>query len=129
MFEIVRYTPDKADEWNQFVAQSKNGTFLFDRGYMDYHSDRFHDHSLMFYRDGRLLAVLPAHADGDTLCTHRGLTYGGLLMSEQLTITETMMLFREMNDMLRTEGFPPGAGCRPDRFREGHFLRFPGRCL
>ena len=87
------------------MAESKNGTFLFDRGYMDYHSDRFHDHSLMFYRDGRLLAVLPAHDDGDTLHTHRGLTYGGLLMSPQLTIAETMTLFREMNDMLRAEGF------------------------
>lgn len=104
-YEIVRYTAAKADEWNRFVAESKNGTFLFDRGYMDYHSDRFHDHSLMFYRDGRLLAVLPAHADGDTLHTHRGLTYGGLLMSPQLTIAETMTLFREMNDLLRAEGF------------------------
>ena len=49
MFEIVRYTAEKADEWNAFVAESKNGTFLFNRGYMDYHADRFVDHSLMFY--------------------------------------------------------------------------------
>ena len=49
MFDIVRYTADKEAEWNAFVAQSKNGTFLFDRGYMDYHSDRFTDHSLMFF--------------------------------------------------------------------------------
>ena len=48
--DIRRYTPEKADEWNRFVAQSKNGTFLFDRRYMDYHADRFQDHSLMFYR-------------------------------------------------------------------------------
>ena len=103
MFEIIRYTAQQADEWNQFVAQSKNGTFLFDRRYMDYHQDRFHDYSLMFYRDGQLLAVLPAHVDGDTLYTHRGLTYGGLLMSARLTVAETMMLFRELNDMLRGE--------------------------
>ena len=105
MFEIVRYTADKAEAWNAFVAESKNGTFLFDRRYMDYHADRFSDYSLMFYADDRLLAVLPAHADGDTLCTHRGLTYGGLLMSVRLTIAETMTLFRELNDMLRTSGF------------------------
>ena len=104
MIVIQRYTPDLKDEWNQFVAESKNGTFLFDRRYMDYHSDRFHDHSLMFYVDGRLLAVLPAHVDGDTLYTHRGLTYGGLLMSSQLTIAETMMLFHELNELLRSEG-------------------------
>jgi hypothetical protein len=104
MFEIVRYTPDKAVEWNAFVAQSKNGTFLFDRGYMDYHADRFKDFSLMFFRGKRLLAVLPAHIDDDILFTHRGLTYGGLLMSAQLTIAETMILFHELNDLLRSEG-------------------------
>ena len=104
MFEIRRYTPDCADEWNQFVAESKNGTFLFDRRYMDYHQDRFRDHSLMFYQDGRLLAVLPAHVDGDTLYTHRGLTYGGLVMSPRLTIVETLALFCELNAMLRFEG-------------------------
>ena len=104
MFEVRRYSPDKASEWNLFVATSKNGTFLFDRRYMDYHADRFHDHSLLFYRGERLMAVLPAHVEGDTLYTHRGLTYGGLLMSEQLTISEAMMLFRELNDMLRSEG-------------------------
>lgn len=104
MFEIRRYTPDCADEWNQFVAESKNGTFLFDRRYMDYHQDRFRDHSLMFYQDGRLLAVLPAHVDGDTLYTHRGLTYGGLVMSPRLIIVETLALFRELNAMLRSEG-------------------------
>jgi len=104
MFEIVKYTSAHADEWNQFVAKSKNGTFLFDRRYMDYHADRFQDHSLMFYRDGRLLAVLPANIDNETLYTHRGLTYGGLLMSEQLTIAETLILFREMNVMLSFVG-------------------------
>ena len=102
--EIKQYSPDCADEWNQFVAGSKNGTFLFDRRYMDYHQDRFRDHSLMFYQDGRLLAVLPAHVDGDTLYTHSGLTYGGLVMSPRLTIVETMALFRELNAMLRDEG-------------------------
>lgn len=105
MFEIRRYSEARQDEWNKFIAESKNGTFLFDRNYMDYHSDRFTDYSLMFYVGGRLLAVLPAHAVGDTLCTHRGLTYGGLLMSVRLTIAETVTLFCELNDMLRAAGF------------------------
>lgn len=105
MFEIRRYSEARQDEWNKFIAESKNGTFLFDRNYMDYHSDRFTDYSLMFYVGDRLLAVLPAHAVGDTLCTHRGLTYGGLLMSVRLTIAETVTLFCELNDMLRAAGF------------------------
>lgn len=104
MFDIRRYTADATDEWNQFVAESKNGTFLFDRHYMDYHSDRFEDHSLLFYVGERLLAVLPAHLSGDMLCSHQGLTYGGLLMSPHLTVVQTMTLFRELNESLRMEG-------------------------
>ena len=72
---------------------------------MDYHADRFSDFSLMFYLAGRLLAVLPAHVSGDTLYSHNGLTYGGLLMSTQLTVAHTMTLFREMNEYLRLQGF------------------------
>ena len=80
MIEIQRYNADRIAEWNEFVAVSKNGTFLFDRHYMDYHSDRFSDHSLMFYRDDSLYAVLPANEKEHTLYTHQGLTYGGLVM-------------------------------------------------
>ena len=83
MFEIRRYTPDKADEWNRFVVQSKNGTFLFDRRFMDYHADRFTDASLMVYRGQSLYALLPANVKGNVLTSHGGLTYGGLVMSDR----------------------------------------------
>ena len=105
MFDIIRYTKDKADEWNEFVARSKNGTFLFNRNYMDYHSDRFADYSLMFYREGRLYALMPANNEGEMFCTHRGLTYGGLVMDSKTTASATVELFRELNDYLRAQGF------------------------
>ena len=105
MFEIVRYTADKAEEWNKFVAESKNGTFLFDRHYMDYHSDRFEDYSLMFYRDGGLYALLPANREDNVLWSHRGLTYGGIIMNAESTAARIQQLFRELNDYLRADGF------------------------
>ena len=104
MFEIIRYTPDKADEWNQFIAKSKNGTFLFDRNYMDYHSDRFHDYSLLFYREGKLFGLLPANIQEDTLHSHQGLTYGGLIMSEKTIAEHVQQLFRELNEWLKIKG-------------------------
>ena len=62
MISISRYTQNKQTEWDDFVKVSKNGTFLFLRSYMDYHSDRFQDYSLMFYNEkGKLVAVLPAN--------------------------------------------------------------------
>ena len=105
MFEIIRYTTDCKSEWNAFVASSKNGTFLFNRDYMDYHSDRFEDFSLMFYREGRLYGLMPANRKGDIFQSHAGLTYGGLVMDSQTTAAATVELFRELNDYLRDEGF------------------------
>ena len=69
-----------ARRWDDFVIASRNGTFLHRRGYMDYHSDRFTDCSLVAVRDGKWCALLPACIDGDTLFSHRGLTYGGWLL-------------------------------------------------
>jgi hypothetical protein len=93
------------EEWNGFVAKSKNGTFLFDRRFMDYHADRFQDYSLMFYDKDRLLAVMPAHVDGDTLVSHGGLTYGGLVMGPGIRAVQVCEIFRELNEVLRWDGF------------------------
>lgn len=92
-----------ADEWNQFVRASKNGTFLFDRRFMDYHSDRFSDHSLMCYRDGRLYALLPANEKGDTLVSHGGLTYGGLVTDSRCSAKGVLDTFTAINDYLRRQ--------------------------
>ncbi|MCL1611666.1 GNAT family N-acetyltransferase [Marseilla massiliensis] len=104
MIDIRHYEPQSASEWNAFVAESKNGTFLFDRRYMDYHSDRFADSSLMVYRDGRLFALLPANREGDVLCSHRGLTYGGLVTGPSATASAVVEAFEAVNAYLRGEG-------------------------
>lgn len=104
MFEIKRYTPDLTTEWNQFVATSKNGTFLFDRNYMDYHADRFTDFSLMIYRRGKLYALLPGNVDGDTFYSHQGLTYGGLLMNGKATAADVVEIFKLLAEKWRSMG-------------------------
>lgn len=100
MFDIRRYNPSLADAWNQFVARSKNGTFLIDRNYMDYHQDRFEDCSLVFFRKNRIYALLPANIVGNTLYSHQGLTYGGLIMDEHCTGSMVFQLFTELNAFL-----------------------------
>ena len=104
MFEIVRYTPADQALWNAFTARSKNGTFLFDRRFMDYHSDRFTDSSLICRRKGRVYALLPANRCGDTLYSHQGLTYGGLIVDSKATTEATLELFRALNIWLREAG-------------------------
>ncbi|MBO4892286.1 MAG: GNAT family N-acetyltransferase [Prevotella sp.] len=102
MFEVRRYTSSHADEWNRFVAQSKNGTFLFNRRFMDYHADRFEDCSLMIYRRDVLYALLPANIKVDTLYSHGGLTYGGLIMSDKCSAKGVQDVFVAINGFLRS---------------------------
>lgn len=105
MIDIVRYTPSRQHEWNTFVAEAINATFLFRRQYMDYHAQRFADHSLMAYDKGRLLALLPAHEDGERLCSHNGLTFGGLLTSARTTTAEVMEAFTQIAAYMASHGF------------------------
>ena len=90
---VVRYTSDQKIVWDSFVAASRNGTFLFMRDYMDYHADRFTDYSLMFYKGGRLLALLPGNIEDDTYCTHGGLTYGGFVLAYQASASVVLEAF------------------------------------
>lgn len=103
---LHRYTPQDQKAWDDFVRLSKNGTFLFERGYMDYHSDRFVDHSLMFFDDkGKLLALLPANEVAKSLYSHQGLTYGGFVLHKRVHAVEVMELFDKTINYLKDKGF------------------------
>lgn len=80
MIEITRYNRSMSSQWDEMAQQSRNGTFLHQRGYMDYHSDRFEDCSLVAWRNGKPCGLLPANIEGSTLWSHHGLTYGGWLL-------------------------------------------------
>ncbi|MDE7347357.1 MAG: GNAT family N-acetyltransferase [Muribaculaceae bacterium] len=79
-WEIRKYRPEDSELWDRLVADSRQGTLLHMRGYMDYHADRFEDCSLIALRNGLPTAILPANIDSlGTLHSHQGLTYGGWL--------------------------------------------------
>ncbi len=106
MVKVERYTDSYTQEWNELVATAKNGTFLFDRRYMDYHADRFADHSLMFRNDkGKLLAVMPGHERDGEYFSHRGLTYGGFVCAPKLHLAELGEIVKSAMDYLREQGF------------------------
>lgn len=79
-WSIRRYSTEDAPFWDSLVVSSRQGTLLHMRGYMDYHSDRFRDCSLIACRKGIPSALLPANIASDgSLHSHQGLTYGGWL--------------------------------------------------
>jgi hypothetical protein len=102
---IDPYAPDRQEEWDRFVFGSKNGTFLLQRGYMDYHAHRFEDCSLMVRADGDLVALLPAHAVQAQLHSHQGLTYGGFIVSSRMTTPLMLDVFAAAVDEMRRRWF------------------------
>jgi hypothetical protein len=103
--KVTRYEAGHKSVWDNFIAQSKNGVFLFYRDYMNYHADRFPDCSLMFFGDQeKLLAVMPATAQGQTLSSHAGLTFGGIVTDAQMKAPLMLEVFEVLQAHLRAEG-------------------------
>lgn len=101
MISVRKYTSIDFDVWNDFVKHAKNSLFMHNRNFMEYHSDRFTDNSLMFYDDEELLALLPCNIKDNELFSHGGLTYGGFItnlkmkqykMQECFTALKTYMV-------------------------------------
>ena len=101
MIVIKRYSFELKNVWDAFVITSKNGTFMLKRDYMDYHSDRFKDHSLMIYNDEDLVALLPASLHDSELRSHGGLTYGGLITSTKVSMQVVLLIFEALKDYLK----------------------------
>lgn len=91
--------------WDTFVKQAKNATFLFYRDFMDYHQDRFKDASVMVFKEDQVVAVLPANSEGLRVFSHKGLTYGGLLVEPKLKFKSILKCFRKVLEYYANEGF------------------------
>lgn len=104
MIKIKRYNPEHKDEWDTFVFTSKNGTFLHKRDFMEYHSNRFQDFSILFYDENKLIALLPANIFENVLYSHQGLTYGGLILGMKGVTITVLNIFEELIKFLRGQG-------------------------
>jgi len=98
------YGPHYEGCWNAFVQQSKNGVFLFDRNYLQYHADRFRDFSLVFFQDSAVIALLPANRVEDTVISHGGLTFGGIISDHRMTTSLMLEVFSALTGELRARG-------------------------
>lgn len=105
VYTIKKYTKEESAVWNTFVKDSKNGTFLFHRDFMEYHEDRFQDYSLMIYENYSLVALLPANINDSVIHSHQGLTYGGLILKKSIggeklqSLTTALIRFLQSNSI------------------------------
>lgn len=112
-YQVKKYSSEFNFLWNEFVAKSKNATFLFHRDFMEYHQDRFEDFSLLVFDDSeQLIALLPANRQEDTLFSHQGLTYGGIILQEKTKLSDCIFIAMSIFEFLKT------CGCNKMIFKE-----------
>ena len=97
---VKRYQENDYENWNAFIGQAKNATFLFHRDFMEYHKDRFLDYSLIVLDGEKWVAVLPANIVGNEVFSHQGLTYGGLVYNEKVKLASIIEIFKSILSFL-----------------------------
>lgn len=104
-YQVQRYNADDSKHWDEFIKSAKNGHFMFYRGYMDYHSDRFEDFSLVIRNEsGKLVSVMPANLSDRKIISHGGLTFGGLVVGEKASTVLVLQVFQAIKEYLLDVG-------------------------
>ncbi len=99
-YTVRLYQKNDYENWNAFIGQAKNATFLFHRDFMEYHKDRFEDYSLIVLDGEKWVAILPANVVGNEVFSHQGLTYGGLVYNEKVKLTAVIKIFKTILSFL-----------------------------
>lgn len=88
MIRVEPFAASRAEAWDTFCAGAVNAGFLHTRKFLSYHGDRFRDASATLWSDDTLVGVLPAAwapDSEDTVVSHPGATYGGIVHDGWLT--------------------------------------------
>jgi hypothetical protein len=103
-YSVKIYEKNDFQAWNTFVSSAKNATFLFHRDFMEYHSDRFEDYSLLVFKEEKLVSILPANRVENTVFSHQGLTYGGFVFDEKIKLGEVIAITKTVLEFLSENG-------------------------
>ncbi len=90
------------------MGDSLNGTFLQSKKFLNYHQSKFLDQSIFIVDNEKIHGVFPAAvhpADPETILSHPGSTFGGLLFSESLRGSDFEMVYHSLIKFYRESGF------------------------
>ncbi len=102
------FSSSSANEWDQFIKDSVNGTFLHSRKFLSYHKERFIDRSVFFTDKQKIIGLLPAAnhlQEKNTICSHPGLTYGGFVHNGDLRGSNMVEAINLTMEYFKKEGF------------------------
>lgn len=100
--EVRRYEPALSGDWEHVVRNAKNAIFQFERGFMEYHADRFEELSAVAYLESHPVAVFPGTIDraSGAVTSHPGLTFGGIVLLRELRADAGLALIDAVLDAL-----------------------------
>lgn len=106
---IKVYDDSLEEVWDRFIdANQRNATFLHSRKFFNHNPlNKQDDSSLMFYKKGKLRAVLPAtlkEVDGKLIFhSHPRSTYGGYVTDETLGVKDAIEMVKETIDFAKSK--------------------------
>lgn len=102
-FLISRYQEKDQPEWDAFIDQSKNGTFLHKINYLHHHKNRFTDCSFLIKNQNQIVALIPGNIDNQIFYSHSGITYGGLIIRNETKVEDVLTYFNMINEVLKNQ--------------------------
>ena len=108
---IITYSDELETDWDNFVQHSRNGTFMQQRNFINYHPpEKFKDCSLLFYdHQNRIIAVIPAalKQEGESSIFHSypGASHGGIIIDHTFDTSKALTLIPLLIEHCRSLGF------------------------
>ena len=105
MFKFIAFEKSglSAEEWDNFVNDSDNGTIFHTRKFLSYHpKTRFKDASLVVLKNDKLFSVLPAveieREKKKIYSSHSGASYGGFVYNTNLNLKDAFELVEGLSN-------------------------------
>lgn len=102
---IIEYTPEWKEKWDNFVEKSNNGTIFHLQKFFDYHPlGKFNFNNLIFLENEEIIAVLPGAKIGNLYESPIGASYGSIVTKDAkfsiaLELVETLKEYGRRNSI------------------------------
>ena len=102
--EIIRYSEEWKDKWDNFVRTSNNGTIFHMQRFFDYHTPgKFDFNHLIFLEKNEIVAVLPGSIENGLFESPIGASYGSIV-TKDIKFSFAMELVAALLDYGRKNG-------------------------
>lgn len=107
--EVIQYSEEWKEKWDQFVLRSNNGTIFHLQKFLDYHTPgKFKFDHLIFLKNGKIEALLPGAIRDGVFESPIGASYGSIVtkdikFAEAMEIVSALLEYGKQNNIKEFE--------------------------